>query len=298
MKEIVVQCSLCFVIALVAVYYRLRARFSYWNRKNVPSIKPSLEFNELNWMAQHESRFSYYKKVYDRLSPHRYGGFFTFLTPKLLIRDPELIKTVLVEQFDSFSNRTQSSYLENDSLTHNIFNLQDTQWKQTRVCLVQAFNDGKLRGMFELIAASAAKLRQSIATARGDSKVADISVLTRLYIVDVVSACVFGLEPNSVSNPNSQFIRTADKLRHKNSLKVKIFELLSMIPRNRRHYFGWLFRDEESANFFKQLLSNVIRSRKRNGVTRSDFVQSFIQLMESTESTNDGKRKNWRLKNY
>jgi cytochrome P450 family 9 len=42
---------------------------------------------------------------YKRLKDHKYGGVYGFLTPVILLRDPELIKMVTVKDFEHFLDR-------------------------------------------------------------------------------------------------------------------------------------------------------------------------------------------------
>lgn len=51
-----------------------------------------------------------------KLDGCRYGGVFKFGQPLLLVRDPELIKTVLVKEFNSFHDNDFESDPEVDPL--------------------------------------------------------------------------------------------------------------------------------------------------------------------------------------
>lgn len=50
------------------------------------------------------------------LNGYKYGGVFKFGQPTLLIRDPELVKTVLVKDFNSFHDNDFQSDPEVDPL--------------------------------------------------------------------------------------------------------------------------------------------------------------------------------------
>jgi hypothetical protein len=51
-----------------------------------------------------------------KLDGYKYGGVFKFGKPSLLIRDPELIKTVLVKDFNSFHSNDGRSDPDVDPL--------------------------------------------------------------------------------------------------------------------------------------------------------------------------------------
>jgi len=43
--------------------------------------------------------------MYNKLKGHKYGGVYQFMTPIVLLRDPELIKMVTVKDFEYFLDR-------------------------------------------------------------------------------------------------------------------------------------------------------------------------------------------------
>jgi cytochrome P450 family 9 len=47
----------------------------------------------------------YVSDIYNRLKGHKYGGLYQLMNPLLLLRDPELIKSVTVKDFEHFLDR-------------------------------------------------------------------------------------------------------------------------------------------------------------------------------------------------
>lgn len=75
------------------------------------------------------SLFDYYDKIYRQLSDHRFGGFFSRFSPKLMIRDPELIKRVLVKDFEYFHDRGDVIFDENEPITMHMFSAPGYFWR-------------------------------------------------------------------------------------------------------------------------------------------------------------------------
>jgi len=51
-----------------------------------------------------------------KLDGYKYGGVFNFRKPVLLIRDPEIVKSILVKDFNSFHDNDFESLLDVDPL--------------------------------------------------------------------------------------------------------------------------------------------------------------------------------------
>ena len=79
-------------------------------------------------------------------------GFYVFDKPHLLIRDPELVKHVLVKDFDYFSDRYATADEKNDRFGYaNVVLMKNPGWKSLRPKLTPIFTPGKLRTMFDLM---------------------------------------------------------------------------------------------------------------------------------------------------
>lgn len=74
------------------------------------------------------------RRIYNFNRDAKYIGLYATTKPILLLRDPQLIKAVLVKDFDTFSNRPVVDLKEN-VLTRNLFTLQNTKWREMRTRL-------------------------------------------------------------------------------------------------------------------------------------------------------------------
>lgn len=92
----------------LSLYYWILYRNSYWKRNGIPFI-PATPFigNMKNLLlfrkcvAEQFSDFYYDKNVQDQ----PFVGIHIFLKPAIIVREPELIKRILVKDFTSFANR-------------------------------------------------------------------------------------------------------------------------------------------------------------------------------------------------
>jgi len=75
-------------------------KYSFWKEKGVKFMKPMFPFgNVRDRILLRKPLAEAIKKLYDEFPEEPYVGLYQFLSPMLLIRDPELIKQVMVKDF-------------------------------------------------------------------------------------------------------------------------------------------------------------------------------------------------------
>lgn len=70
-------------------------------------------------------------------------GIFMLLKPLLFIRDPELIHSILVTDFQHFSDRDFYLNEDDEPLTANLVALRGQRWRYMRAKLTPAFTPNK-----------------------------------------------------------------------------------------------------------------------------------------------------------
>jgi len=87
-------------------YLWVKRRFSFWKDRGFPQANPSFPLGTLKGvgtsMTSAENLDYYYRKFKGNA---RAVGLYSFLSPTLLLIDPELIKNILVRDFQSFHDR-------------------------------------------------------------------------------------------------------------------------------------------------------------------------------------------------
>lgn len=145
----------------VAIYFYLKKCYRYWEERNVPYVKPeSLIFGSNLDLILHRTSFQeYHADLYNKLAPHRFGGYYNFQRPFLLVRDPEIVKHVLSVDFQTFHVRHNDAD-GSEPLRMHLFNLYGDEWKVLREKLSPAFSPAKIRLMVDLMKECAQELVQ------------------------------------------------------------------------------------------------------------------------------------------
>lgn len=138
-------------IMIVAYLYMTR-KFNYWKKRGVLEVSPTPfvgNFTECVLLQKNPGYFM--KDLYDRGKEMPYVGFYVFDKPCLLVRDRELIKNVLVKDFNYFHDRYSSPDSKDRLGYANLFFIKNPAWKILRTKLTPVFTSGKLKKMFDLM---------------------------------------------------------------------------------------------------------------------------------------------------
>ena len=91
-------------------------------------------------------------RIYEEHSDKPYVGIFTFDKPSLLIRDLDLVKNILVKDFQNFGERIISFEDKFDPLFgKNLASVKGQLWRQLRTNLTSVFTSRKIKMMFYLV---------------------------------------------------------------------------------------------------------------------------------------------------
>jgi len=142
------------LITLMIIFYLYMTRkFKYWKKRGILETAPPIPFfgNFADCLLFKKSPANYLKEIYDQAKGLPYIGFYLMDKPILLIRDPELVKNILVKDFNYFNDRYINAD-PNDRLGYaSLFFLRNPDWKIVRNKITPFFTSGKMKKMFNLM---------------------------------------------------------------------------------------------------------------------------------------------------
>nr|CAD7255715.1 unnamed protein product [Timema shepardi] len=268
------------VITLFLSQYLIYAyNCGYWKRKGIPYIPlptsilayiGSLSFSKT-------SSTSVITDYYHKLEGKPYGGIYSNSRPVLLVRDPETIKHVFVKDFNYFVDRPIVIHENVNPLEGNLLMLKGEKWRWLRAKLTPTFTSGKIRMMFNILINCAAEVNtylNPIADSRGTIEMKD---LMAKYGTDIIGTCAFGLQFNSLKNPDSEFRAMGRKILHKTRI-----QMLNMMLSIKFPFLANLLKvtyfNMDASNFFLGVVKETVEHREKNNIQRNDFLQLLIQL--------------------
>ncbi|VVC41020.1 Cytochrome P450, E-class, group I,Cytochrome P450,Cytochrome P450, conserved site [Cinara cedri] len=270
--------TFCVIMCMIA-YYFCTWTFTKWEKLNVPYVRPIPLFgNFLNVALGFEHPVDFYKRIYNELAGHQYGGLFQMRTPYLMIRDPKLINTILIKDFSYFPNRGIYSDFSFNPLSNNLFFMENPQWKVIRNKLSPAFTLGKLKLMYDQIKECGDEMMKNISKNLTENSNSEIEVKDVIgnYSIDVISTCAFGLKLNTINEENIVFRRYGKSLL-KPSLRHLLKELSLMVTPALLKVIKLKDFPADALDFFDSVFRETITYREKNNIVRNDFVQVLMQ---------------------
>ena len=289
---------LTFILAVVYVYFKWS--FTYWKKRNVPYIEPIFPFgNLLGLLLARKPIADLFTDVYNKFEGHKYGGTYAFTRPRFHVRDPDLIKDVLVKDFSSFHDRGVYMNEEIEPLSAHLFNLTGMKWRNLRVKLTPTFTSGKLKMMFQRLVECGQELQTCLEKVGETGDVIEIKDVLARFSTDIISSCAFGIECNCLKNENAEFRQWGRKM-FEPSLKQLVLGILSGIAPVVLDSLKLSTLDSDVTKYFRNMVQETVEYREKNNVKRNDFLQLLIQLKnkgllddeEKTEDQNDETNKN------
>lgn len=263
----------------------VKSKYSYWKKKKIPNVKPRFpEGNVAGFFSKTHTAvlFSGYYQKYKNKTP--LVGIYMFLRPAVIICDIELVKTILIKDFHYFMDRGIFYNEKDDPLSAHLFSIDGgSKWKQLRSKLTPTFTSGKMKMMFPTIVGVANHMRDYL----NDSKIKELEMQDLLvrFTTDVIGTCAFGLDCNSIDDPETQF-RVMGRKIFSNS-KFRSFQNLfkfSFIELSRKLHLKTLRTDV--SNFFYKVVEDTVQYREEKKIERNDFMNLLIGMKNSGNSEN------------
>lgn len=260
------------------LYFYAKHQYSYWERngyKTLPNV--SYIFGHFkNAFLQKEYFGELFARLY-RSTNEPFIGAYSILRPMLLLRDPELIQRILIKDFSYFTDRGVHCNESFDPMSVNLVGLPGDKWRNLRGKQSPAFTSGKLKSMFSTLVACGADLQKYLDKLANTDDLLDIREVSACHQTNVVASIAFGLEVDTISNPNHDFRKYGRMI-----LELKGFNAIrfcvNFIAPKLMTFFRIKCCDQSVEDFIKSMLQQTLEYREKNNVYRKDFLQLLIQL--------------------
>lgn len=252
----------------------------YWKSRNIPFVPSKFPFGKLN-IRETEAFFQFIQRHYNQYkATSKYFGLTFYLTPVAVITDTRLAEDVLKKDFMTFNCRSLYHDEQNDPLSGQLVHLPWEKAKEVRSMIVPAFTPLRMKGMFINIVGVSDRLSNYLKKTNNDI---DIEDLFGRYTIDVIGAAAFGIECNSLEDPDNNFRKMCEiglkKPRHSSATKM----FLNYHQRLARFIRIKLIRDDVS-EFFTGIVRNAMNDR--DTVIGNERKMDFLDVLKEL-NTND-----------
>lgn len=165
-------------------------------------------------VTEHTSVFL--KREYDRFKNQSPAfGIFFFARPTLVPTDPDLIKDILIRNFESFHDHGFFVNEEVDPLSNNLFFTKGQEWKELRAKLSPTFTSGRMKMMFPLVLEKANRMTEFLRSTAESGGSIEMKEVLSSFTTEAIASVAFGLDVECLGNPESPF-RLVGNLKNKN----------------------------------------------------------------------------------
>ncbi|KAK4883201.1 hypothetical protein RN001_006520 [Aquatica leii] len=268
-----------FITVGACIYYLLKTHYSYWKEKGVPNPPVSVVFGNLSEsITFKKSLGQIYHEIYQKYTDFSYVGFYKMRTPGIILRDPELVREVLIKSFNYFQANDLKIDDSNDPLVaKNPFFIHGDKWKHNRSLLSPSFTSKMVKPLFPLMEAVCQDLIKYLEETDPDKKGIEAKELAQRFTMDVVASCAVGLKADSFKYENTEFRTMAERILSPSFFTNLKLYFLFALPSFAK-FLKLKFVPDDAADYFRKIVNQTITYREENNIVRNDFLNNMQNI--------------------
>ncbi|KAL1505695.1 hypothetical protein ABEB36_005200 [Hypothenemus hampei] len=260
------------VFVVIAIWYFFIKPLSYWKLRHVHHSKTPWYIFGDSW------------RTFQLLNgKSAYLGIYDFSVPTLCITDPEIIKKIMVKDFDSFVDHSIASIDPEIDPVWGSTLLTSTgkHWKTLRTVLSPFFTSSKLKEMFNLVLEQSQNFVKVISEREGEM---DIREIISRFTNDVIASTAFGANVNSLKEPNNEFYKKGLHFTNFQTMSILVRLLLLRFFPALSKKMGLSVIDNETSVFFDTVIKDTIKERQERGFKRLDMINTFLEVLQEQQN--------------
>lgn len=258
----------------------------YWSRRGVKTPPIHLLFGNMkDTVTFKKPPGVVLQEIYQSAEPDDpYIGFYIFQKPALMLRDINLIKQILIKDFDVFPDRVFGGSNEKDSVgLVNLLTINQPKWKYLRSKMTPILTGHKLKKMVPLMFECCEPMLKYIDKEPANDKGwkhFELKTLSSRYSTDVISSLAFGITTNSFSKDDVAFWEAGQKILSGPKRGI-ILMILFFIPEVAPFIEPLM---KPPAEFFRRIFWDSMNTREKVGNVRGDMIDSLLALKNGPQS--------------
>lgn len=186
----------------------IKRKYTFWKSQNILTPPYKIGWGHfkqpiLQTLSFPETICLYYR--YFKSKKVKHGGLYSYFFPIYMPIDLDIIKAILLTDFDHFAHRGFYRNEVDDSLTATIFSLDEDKWKWIRPKISAGYTSAKLKVMYDTIMKCAEEFNHFLGDADRDE--VNMKEIVENYTMNIVGYCVFGLKCNCFEESDNEFIK-------------------------------------------------------------------------------------------
>lgn len=254
---------------------------TYWKRSGIPQIDPIFVLGAAYDILKNRENMSVtFARLHNKIKAKglKYAGAYFFLRPVFMPVDLDLIKDILIKDFDYFEDRDFYTNEEDDPLSNNLLTQEGKVWKAMRKKLNPTFTPVQLKWMFNVFV-ECNKNVPSILDKHVKGDPIGIKKVFERITTDTIASCAFGIDSNSLLNP--EFLKYGKRAADLGPREILFVLFFNIFPYKMLRWCGFRIIRKEVEDFFMKIVRENVRLREEKIVYRKDFVQLLVEVKEN-----------------
>lgn len=274
LRDLVVVFLICVFVSLLFYINRI---YTYWERRGITTPPDFCLLFGHRKLEFGRTPFAHTISKLYREASEPFVGIYLIIGAKLLLRDPELIRTILIKDFSYFTDRGVPIDEELEPLSGHLFGLPGSKWRKLRQRLTPTFTSGKLKAMFSTFIDCGSILQNYLDRVVESGETLDVKEISASHATNIIASVAFGIEVDTINNPDNEF-RVCGRTITQSNFKVAVRRLFVFVAPKLSRFFGLRFDDISIEKFIMSVVKENLEYREKNHVVRKDFFQLLIQL--------------------
>ncbi|XP_052861038.1 cytochrome P450 6g1-like [Anopheles cruzii] len=271
-------------LALFLLWFVTTIGTRYWQHSGVPYVEGlPVVGNFRDALLMRKSMFDVMDELYgnERVRSSPLFGISKLITPTIVLRDPGLIKQILIKDAAFFCNRTMCTDPHGDPFGYyNLLMIKNPEWRQLRSYLTPSLSLSKIKQMYQLVDQVGSEMvaaLDALPQIRPQARETEFKELSARYTTDVIASTFFGIRANCLQDADSEFRHYGRKIFEYGPVRgmtmASFFFMPELVPYLRLKLFP-----ADTELFLRTIIEGEIARREESGQSRGDFIDSLIAL--------------------
>ncbi|KAK9880002.1 hypothetical protein WA026_008514 [Henosepilachna vigintioctopunctata] len=276
--------TICVMIFVVSFIFMGR-KFNRWKKDNVPFLKPKPIFGNILDVCRMKITFGELcKNIYDGISTP-FVGIFILDKPGLMIKDLDLVRDVLIKDFEYFMDRNLANNEKHDIMGSNmIFLMKSPKWNIVRKKMTPIFTTSKIKMMSVLVQRCSEQMMDYVSKKTIQNTVLDVRDVSLKYAVNSITSSFFGLEAGCFEENGSIFSVVSKRIMNWKRFSTAVQAICFFFAPFLVKLFSMNFIDTMSSNCLKEYFWKTMNERETKNESRGDLLD-ILREMKKLEET-------------
>ncbi|XP_071862766.1 uncharacterized protein [Bombus fervidus] len=271
------------LLLLVCLYLYLR--HNHWRKNGIPTVKGCIPIlgHLLPLMTGRMNFAELIQKAYKEYKDYSMVGMYKGIIPMLLVRDPNLVKTVLQSNFTSFHENGWKIDPEVDPLlSKNPFFCYGDVWSNGRKRLTYAFSNVRLKILFAAVTGVCKKFENFLnkQLEKNNKYEVELKSLFLRFTGEVVANAGFGIEGHCFDDERNT---NAFHQLFENVLAESLLSIIRSYLPSINRFLKIKLLPKRLDQFFRNIVTENLEIRRNEPVPRNDFLQLMIDMEKTGE---------------